>query len=74
MTTKFIEVTRVFKYDGERTVNNQRYTVAVDAIASVRPSNMKGFPEHRTTIVLRCGSEVTLADIYSDMRRKLGAA
>ena len=79
----FIELTRVFKYKntpattakyddqtGEKLnlIQTQPITVSAVAIDYVRPVNRLGYPEHRSTITLRSGKEIDLAEKYSEVR------
>lgn len=70
---KFVAFTRVYKNKGETGLNSQKITVAVDKVASVRPSNRLGFPDHRVTITLNDGTSFDLADTYSEVRKAIGA-
>ncbi len=67
---KYVEFTRVYKSD----LSGQRITVAVDEVATIRPSNSLGYPEHRSTITLKNGQEICLAEKYSEVRSALGIA
>ena len=69
----FAEVTRVYKVAATGEIKTQKFTVAVDAIESVRPSNRLGYPEHRSTITLISGATVDLSDTYSSVRSLLDA-
>lgn len=69
----FAEVTRVYKVAATGEIKTQKFTVAVDAIESVRPSNRLGYPEHRSTITLISGATVDLANTYSDIVKMLNA-
>lgn len=69
----FLELTRVYKMSGKKTVKSAPITIAVDSIASVRPSNRLGKASHRSTIVLNTGSEVELAETYSTVTDSLSA-
>lgn len=75
----FIEVTRVYKLKGTKAdangkvpLKSQKFTIAISAIESVRPSNRLGHPEHRSTITLASGGEVDAAQTYQQIRAAMG--
>lgn len=72
-TNTMIEVTRVYKLKGASALKTQKFTVAIDAIESIRPSNRLGHPDHRATITLSSGGTVDVADKYSAIRKMIGA-
>jgi hypothetical protein len=80
---QFAEFTRVFvtktivdpateKVTRVSEMKTQPITLSITAIASVRPSNRLGFPNHRSTVLLFDGTEIDLMDVYSDVKRTLG--
>ena len=71
--TKFAKLTRVYKTKGTAGLNSQKLTVAIAAVASVRPSNRLGYPDHRSTITLVDGTTYDLANTYSEVQAAIGA-
>lgn len=78
--TQFIQVTRVYKLKGTKVdattgkapLKSQPFTVALDAIEGVRPSNRLGYPEHRATITMKSGAFIDVAEKYSVVRKAMG--
>jgi hypothetical protein len=70
---KFVQVTRVYKMKGSNALQTQKLTVSADSVATIRPSNRLGYPEHRSTILLKDGTELDLTLTYSEARRAFGA-
>ncbi len=75
----FIKVTRVYRQkgavagaNGKKPVKTQEMVIQVANVETVRPSNRLGHPEHRSTITLRSGGEVDVADTYSAVTKALG--
>lgn len=62
-----VELTRVYKVSGNKTVKTQPITVNLAEVAMVRPSNRLGKAKHRATITLNSGSEVEIAETYSSV-------
>ena len=53
---------------------SQPITIALAAVATVRPSNRLGFPDHRSTVLLMDGTEIDLMEIYSTVKKALNVA
>jgi len=70
---KFLTLTRVFKNKGKTGLVEQTISVRADAIDSVRASNRLGYPRHRTTVTLRSGMTIELADVASAVNKMLAA-
>lgn len=77
---KFVNLTRIYKAKGAKVATNgkfptktQPFTVSVEAIASVRPNNRLGHPEHRATISMVCGGSVDVSDKYTAVLAAIGA-
>jgi hypothetical protein len=70
----FVTLNRVYGTKGETGVKIQSITVDTSDISTARACNRLGFPEHRSTIVLKSsGISVDLADKISSVRTALGA-
>jgi hypothetical protein len=67
----FITLTRVFKNKGKNGLVEQTVSIRADAIDMVRASNRLGYPAHRSTITLRSGATVELADKASAVNAAL---
>jgi hypothetical protein len=73
--TNFTKVTRVYTNNSDRVdfdtglkpVYSQSFQVARDQVATMRPSNALGYPAHRSTITLKNGEKVELAETYSEI-------
>ncbi len=85
MAKQFLTLTRVFVYDADKkkAMKEQTITVRTDAIDSVRASNrlskllgrdpIRDEPAHRSTITLRGGDEIELAEKSGDVLAMLTA-
>ena len=67
-TISYVELTRVYKSN----LDGQPIMVATDEVATVRPSNALGYPDHRSTITLKNGQAIHLAQKYSEVKEILG--
>jgi hypothetical protein len=70
--SNFIKLTRVYKLKGGKTLKTQSIVIAVDDISTARASNRLGYPEHRSTIMLKNGLTVDVADKIGDVTKALG--
>lgn len=68
----FVKLTRVYKLKGGKALKTQSITIASDDISTVRVSNRLGFPEHRSTIMLKNGLTIDLADTKAAVDTALG--
>jgi hypothetical protein len=79
----FINVTRVYRTKEavaaakkakatKVPVKTQPIVVASAAIEVDRPSNRLGHPEHRSTLVLKSGGEIDVAETFSQVKKALG--
>ena len=65
----FAELNRVYFDTKTNTKKNQKITVAVEGILTVRPSNRLGrdVPEHRSTITMIDGATIDLSNTYTEV-------
>jgi hypothetical protein len=70
--SNFVKFTRVYKLKGTKTLKSQSIVIAVDDISTARASNRLGYPEHRSTIMLKNGLTVDVSDKISVVTSALG--
>lgn len=72
MANSFVRLTRVYRIKGAKALKSQSITIAVDDISTVRASNRLGYPEHRSTIMLKNGLTIDLSEKKSAVDSAMG--
>lgn len=69
----FIKLTRVYKLKGGKSLKTQTIVVSVDDVSTARASNRLGYPEHRSTLMLKNGLTIDVANKISEVSALLAA-